>query len=233
MSGRRLLLGHALLPGAAFVAMAVPFATTDLDRTIARAWAFDSALRAFPARNAWWASDLLHGGGWYLVLILGLTAVGTWLASFFCAAWREYRRPALFVFVAIGVAILSVDILRELTNVDCPWDLAGFGGTRPYVSLFGNRPDSLPRATCFPGAHSSSGFALMAFYFALRERHGTAAVCALLLAIGIGAVFGIGQEARGAHFISHDLWSAFVVWFVELALYLRVFRGRLWPAAAS
>ena len=70
----------------------------------------------------------------------------------------------------------------------------------------------------------------MAFYFVLRERHRGRAWCALALAILVGALFSFGQEARGAHFLSHDLWSAFIVWFIELALYTGVFRARLWPS---
>jgi membrane-associated PAP2 superfamily phosphatase len=229
----RRLIGHALVPGVAFIVIAALFATTDLDQAIAKAWAYDGALGTFPARNAWWASEFLHTGGKYIVGALALPALCAWLASFFSAAWREYRRPALFTVASIAIAILTVDVLRELTNVDCPWDLAGFGGTRPYVPLFADRPDSLPHAACFPGAHSCSGFALMAFYFALRERYRVAAIAALLLAIGIGAVFSFGQEARGAHFISHDLWSAFVAWFVELALYAGAFHGRLRPPASN
>ena len=38
-------------------------------------------------------------------------------------------------------------------------------------------------------------------------------------AIALGAAFSIGQEARGAHFLSHDLTSAAIVWFVQLGLY--------------
>jgi membrane-associated PAP2 superfamily phosphatase len=34
----------------------------------------------------------------------------------------------------------------------------------------------------------------------------------------IGIIFAIGQEARGAHFLSHDLTSALVVWVVLLGL---------------
>jgi membrane-associated PAP2 superfamily phosphatase len=56
--------------------------------------------------------------------------------------------------------------------------------------------------------------------------------CALVFAILVGAVFSFGKEARGAHFLSHDLWSASIVWFVELALYAGVFRARLWQATA-
>jgi membrane-associated PAP2 superfamily phosphatase len=70
----------------------------------------------------------------------------------------------------------------------------------------------------------------MAFYFAARECHRGAAWCALVLAILVGPVFRFDQEARGAHFLSHDLWSAPIVWFVELALHVGVFRTRLWQA---
>ncbi len=41
-------------------------------------------------------------------------------------------------------------------------------------------------------------------------------------------MFGIAQQARGAHFVSHDLWSAFLVWTVTLSIYAFAFRARLW-----
>ena len=46
----------------------------------------------------------------------------------------------------------------------------------------------------------------------------------LAIALAVGIAFSIGQEARGAHFLSHDLASAAIVWFVQLALY-RVYAG--------
>ena len=120
---------------------------------------------------------------------------------------RRWRHQALFVFAMVLVTA-TVGLLKVVTNVDCPWDLAGFGGDRPYVTLFGDRPDYLPRAQCFPGAHSSSGFALVCFYFVLRDRSRAAGALGAGRAVLVGAVFSIGQQARGAHFLSHDLASA-------------------------
>jgi len=42
------------------------------------------------------------------------------------------------------------------------------------------------------------------------------------LAIGIaaGVVFGIAQQLRGAHFLSHDLWTAAICWTTAVGLYL-------------
>jgi membrane-associated PAP2 superfamily phosphatase len=59
----------------------------------------------------------------------------------------------------------------------------------------------------------------MCFYFVFRDLSRHAARWALAGAIVVGIAFSIGQEARGAHFLSHDLTSAAIVWFVQLGLY--------------
>jgi membrane-associated PAP2 superfamily phosphatase len=194
-----------------------------LDRPIAQALFF-SADRGWLGAGAgdWWAHDLIHGAGRWLVRGVALAALVAWALSFRVARLAPWRREALYVFVAIAASTALVGILKLLTNVDCPWDLAGFGGEQPYVALFADRPDYLPRAQCFPGAHSSSGFALMSLYFALRGRCRLAARWALGLGLGVGIAFSIGQQARGAHFLSHDLASAALVWWVLLALYARM-----------
>jgi membrane-associated PAP2 superfamily phosphatase len=106
------------------------------------------------------------------------------------------------------------------------------------VPLFGERPDSVQPGHCFPAAHASSGFALMAFYFVLRERHMRWAKVTLWGSILIGIAFGIAQQARGAHFLSHDVFSAFLVWMVSLSIYVFVFgcnvtRSVVSPVAAA
>ncbi|MEO8063481.1 MAG: phosphatase PAP2 family protein [Pseudomonadota bacterium] len=167
----------------------------------------------------WWAHGLIHSAGRWVARAAGFAALAAWLLSFKVARLAPWRRETLYVFVAIVISTALVGTLKAVSNVDCPWDLAGFGGERPYVALFADRPDFLPRAKCFPGAHSSSGFALMSLYFALRGRRRRIARWALALGLGVGLAFSIGQEARGAHFLSHDLISAALVWWVLLALY--------------
>jgi membrane-associated PAP2 superfamily phosphatase len=41
----------------------------------------------------------------------------------------------------------------------------------------------------------------------------------------------LAQQVRGAHFLSHDLWTAFLSWFMSLALY-RVFPALSWSVAS-
>ncbi len=221
---------HALWPGLLFAALAMVFATTGLDEYLTRAWAFDAVTRQFigAGPGEWWAKDLLHSDGGLLVRVLGGMVLVFWLATFFVDRLKRWRRPAGYLVLSIAVGAGLVGVLKQTTNVACPWSLAGFGGDRPYVHLFAQRPAGFGMARCFPGGHSSSGFALFSLYFLLAFRHPRAAKMALAAALLLGGVFAFGQEARGAHFLSHDLWSAALMWFVCLAIFAFGYRGNVW-----
>jgi membrane-associated PAP2 superfamily phosphatase len=214
---RRFWITHAVLPFAVYLAaMAVI-----VDTGIADALFFDRSRGIWIGAHTWWAEAWIHTGGRNLVRAITLGAALLLVGSYVRDRLRPLRRAASFVVLAILLSTGISGILKHVTNVDCPWSLAGFGGDRPYVPLFGDRPDALPQAACFPGAHSSSGFALICFYFLLRNRSRRSAAAALAAGIAAGALFAFGQEARGAHFFSHDLTSAVLVWYVQLGLYLR------------
>ncbi len=193
-----------------------------LDQLVAHAWFFDTSSGKWLGTGAgvWWARDVLHSGGRWLVRAVAAFALAGWGLSFAMSSLRPGRRGAGFIVLAMMSSTLIVGGLKSVTNVDCPWDLAGFGGHNPYVALFADRPDALSRARCFPGAHSSSGFALVCFYFVYVDRSPRLARWLLAGAIAVGVAFSIGQEARGAHFLSHDLTSAAIVWFVQLGMYV-------------
>jgi membrane-associated PAP2 superfamily phosphatase len=167
------------------------------------------------------------------VRLIGGAALLCWLLGFVWARLRPVQRRAGYVALAIALATGIVGGLKAVTNVDCPWDYVEYGGERPRVRLFEDRPDSWPRAKCFPGAHSSSGFALLAFYFALRDSRKRLARVALAAGLVVGATFSVGQEARGAHFVSHDLTSAILVWLTLLGLYAWLLKGVTTRGAAA
>jgi membrane-associated PAP2 superfamily phosphatase len=212
---------HLWWPLLGFTLSLAALEVLSLDRVLARTWYFDAFTGQWlgAGNGEWWARGLLHTGGRWVVRAVAAAALTTWGLSFALPPLREWRRPAGFIALSMLAATGIVGALKATTNVDCPWDLAGFGGAHAYVALFADRPDALGRAQCFPGAHSSSGFALICFYFAFRDCAPRAARWALLCAIAVGIAFSIGQQARGAHFLSHDLASAAIVWFVQLAMY--------------
>jgi membrane-associated PAP2 superfamily phosphatase len=67
---------------------------------------------------------------------------------------------------------------------------------------------------CFPAGHASTGFAFVAGYFGLVKRLPTLARRWLWAAVVGGAVLGVAQQLRGAHFMSHTLWTAWLCWLV-------------------
>jgi membrane-associated PAP2 superfamily phosphatase len=217
---------HAWIPLVVFVPLFCVIEWTGLDRTLAHALFYDPVRAQWLGQGTgdWWAHGLIHDGGRWITRTVAGSALGLWIASFLSARMRPWRRSAGFVFFAMAASVLIVGALKEVTNVDCPWDLVEFGGDRPYVALFSLRPHGLAHAECFPGAHSSSAFALVCFYFLLRDRSRVAAAAGLGAAALLWAVFALGQEARGAHFLTHDLASVAVVWFVQLALYVKLLR---------
>lgn len=222
---RRITLRHFVLPNAIYSLVMGALVLGDLDRRIAGSWAYIAG-SGWIGQDRWWANDLIHAGGHALVCLIGLCALAAWIASFLSAKWRPRRRASLYAVLGLALTTGLVGLIKIESNTDCPWSLEGFGGNRPYVSVFESRPDALPAAGCFPGAHSSSGFALLGFYFLLRDRRPRAAKRALAAALLIGTVFAFGQEARGAHFLSHDLTSAMIAWDVLLGLYLSMLAER-------
>ena len=219
MDTRSFWRSHAVLP-AAFLAVAfAAIRLADADLRLADAIYGVDSHRSWPGAGSWWAVDLVHTGGGWLVRLAGLAAIVAWLLCARVPRWRSWRPAWAYVVVAMIACTATVAGLKEATNMDCPRDIAPYGGTRPHVRLLGDRPDDLPRAACWPGSHATSGFALMAFYFALRDRRPGLARGALAAALALGTVFSIGQQARGAHFLSHDLAGGAFAWFILLGLY--------------
>jgi membrane-associated PAP2 superfamily phosphatase len=222
MRDPRFWLLHAWLPAAFLATALAAIAAFDLDRRVADALFFDRTAGSWIGAASWWAVDLIHAGGALFIRIVGLAALAAWALSFPLRGVRAWRAGAGYVVLALVVCTSAAGGLKQLTGVDCPWDVAGYGGDRPYAPLLTGRSDALPPGHCFPGAHASSGFALMAFYFAFRDRRPRLARGLLAGAIAIGIVFSVGQQARGAHFLSHDLTSAGLSWFLLLALWYRL-----------
>jgi len=110
--------------------------------------------------------------------------------------------------VALGV----VSSLKSLSATSCPWDLAEFGGVARYASHWALGMVDGGGGRCFPAGHASAGFAFVGGYFALRRRQPRAARLWLAASLAAGLVLGGAQQVRGAHFMSHTLWTGWLCW---------------------
>ena len=206
MNARAFWLAHALLPTLLCLLALAALDASGADFAVADRF-FDPVAREFPARAAFFTDKVLHDGGRWLLIALGGAALA-W-------AWRRRSAPALYLFLCLAAGPGLVAVGKHWSAVDCPWDLARYGGT-----------PELAGGHCFPSGHSSGAFALFAFYFLLRERQPRAAVAALAAALAAGILFAWVQWARGAHFPTHDVASAWICWHACLALYPLCLRAR-------
>ena len=167
-------------------------------------------------RDAWLLSTLLHDGGRRLSGVCWLAAVAAWAAGGRWMVPYHWRRPLGYLAATVLASTLIVSLLKHFSGVDCPWDLLLYGGTRTYLTPFSPASLGAPGA-CFPAGHASAGFAWVAAGFALAARPRRARL-AWGLALAAGLAFGITQQLRGAHFLSHDIWTAALCWAVAAAM---------------
>ena len=207
-----------LLIGSALVLCAL-FGDGRADLAVTR-WFYDDSLRAFPLANHWLLKGVLHDAARIAsaVAAIALLAIAAAAWSAGKSSLHRYRRELLFAAITSLAAAATVGALKHFSAHACPWDLASFGGTAAYHPLFGS-PGAAARVNgCFPAAHPLSGYAWLAAGFSLYPLAPRLARRWWSAAFALGTLFGAVQVARGAHFPSHVLWSAWVVWAVSLAL---------------
>lgn len=209
---------HLLLPLAVFIIGAILFQTTHVDLATGDFFFRDGA---FIGRDNFWADRVIHKGGGVLVVTVALIGLAGLAGSYLLPLLKPWRRSCAYLLLCMAAGTGIVGGLKQATNVNCPWDLAHYGGKKqmPYVHIFDDKPDELARGKCFPGGHSSGAFSLFALYFLARRHRPGWAKPVLGTILVLGFCWGLGQWARGAHFPSHDFYSAFICWMTCLGLY--------------
>ena len=225
----RFWLTHAALPALLLLILTLLLEFTEFDVLLANRF-FDFENRRWIAGESWWANQLLHKTGRDFIALIALVSLLGFSLSWSSRYLRPYRRACGYALLCILLSTGLVFFGKKYSNVDCPWDLAMYNGNRPYVHIFSDKPDNIDRGRCFPGGHSSGAFSLLFLYFLFRDKNRRRAIAGLGFALLLGSLYAYGQWVRGAHFISHDIWSAFIAWFVALGVYRFVFRGRLWKS---
>jgi membrane-associated PAP2 superfamily phosphatase len=177
-------------------------------------------------KHAFLTEDIIHIVGRNLSLAAWLGVLACFVASRYRKGWSHLRKPLGYLLLATLVASLLVAWVKSWSNVDCPWDLLRYGGERPYIDLFSLRPVGLSRGACFPAGHASGGYAWFALYFYFRAVRPAWRWYGFATGLVLGLTFGFAQQLRGAHFLSHDLWTATLCWVAVASVSLA-----FWPRA--
>lgn len=213
-----LLLGLVLLP---------IFQYTNIDLWLAKHF-YNSTLRQWPYRDDWLLQTIIHKKGRTAIYVFGIGMLIGWLLSYRTnSRLLPYRKALAFLVVAGISGPLIVTYLKSHTHIYCPWDLTLFGGTKPHVLLFDHIPNTLSIGHCFPAGHSSLGFTLVNFYFFFWLVKPQYKFYGLAMSLMIGTVFGITQQIRGAHFLSHDVFTLAICWFCSASVFLIFFHRQI------
>jgi membrane-associated PAP2 superfamily phosphatase len=157
---------------------------------------------------------------WTLALLLCL---GVW---FPVGGLRHlvFRRRLQLAATAL-TAVTVISSLKSISTTSCPWSLSDFGGVAHYAPHWSHLFESDGgNGGCFPAGHASSGFAFLGGYFAFRHDRPSLAWKWLLVAVMAGLALGIAQQIRGAHFMSHTLWTGWICWATAWAIDLSMSR---------
>ncbi len=208
---------------------------TDIDFTLARLM-YDQSSRSFPWRHTWFAESFNHSFLRALSQVLAacLMLPMAWDAVRPLKALPQWWRERLRVVALSALLVpLTISCLKYLSASHCPWDLIDFGGTERYVRLLQAVTPGAPAGHCMPAGHASSALWLMSamvFWLPHRPRTGAMVGASLLM---VGFAVGWVQQMRGAHFLTHTLWSIWIASAIVGLLYARMLRqDQPVPAAA-
>ncbi len=200
---------------------------TDVDLMIEDFY-YDEALKVFPWKNTWFAKDFMHGsvknviikGGYLLILLVLMDAV------------FRFRKISHFVrarlrFLALASVLVPTAIraIKQYSVLHCPWTVDRYGGSVPFVRLFDPIPAGLHAGHCFPAGHATVGLWLAALCIFWLPHKPKMAVAVFSSGLGVGLILGWVQQMRGAHFLFHTLWAAWLASLVILIM-LMVFAIR-------
>jgi membrane-associated PAP2 superfamily phosphatase len=216
-------------PVLVYLALLIPIELFDVDWALANFW-FQLEGGQWSLKHHWITQALLHDTGHDISVAVYVIVLLLYGLSFKSQRLSPYSHGLSYLAVTIPLATLSVSLLKRLTRVDCPWSINDFGGQDPYQSWFSTLfHSSLGQGHCFPAGHASSAYMFFAVYLLSRVWWPKQSKWILAGIIVLGLTFGIAQQLRGAHFISHDLTSALICWVVSLLMWQR-WSARIQPA---
>ena len=173
----------------------------------------------FPLKESWALAVLNHDYIKHIIVAIYAYVFIVWGLSFKFEYLKKYRKNYAHFFFVSMLCTLFIGFLKSKSAYACPWDMT-IATTTGFDWNF-----SSTNGHCFPGGHASSGFALMTGYFVYLKNQPKRAYFYLNAGFILGFAMGWAQMMRGAHFLSHNLWSAWIVLFINyiILIFLNIY----------
>lgn len=145
-------------------------------------------------------------------------------------SWRRFRAPLLVAMLAMITCVSTMQSLKSVTGIYCPVQLQEYGGNielHPKIKVGYLLLVNDGEGRCWPGGHSTTGFAWLALFFAFsymgKKR---AAIGVLVAALIYGHFLGLTQVIRGQHFLSHQFYTMAICWLISFSFFAILYA---WP----
>jgi membrane-associated PAP2 superfamily phosphatase len=196
--------------GAALLAL-LAWEAAGADRLVS-AW-FADPVQGFVWRAHPWLVKVFHEGG---RMLAGLVLAGLLVDAFLLRGAdlpSRARRAATLALIVFCMVLVS--LVKRGSVSSCRWDVRDFGGAVAYVPHWPWLLADGGPGHCFPSGHASAAFAFFPLYFLWRPHAPCVATKILAAILCFGTVFGATQVVRGAHYVSHVAWTAWICWTIS------------------
>ena len=162
----------------------------------------------------WWRWHFLYQYAYSFTIIVACSSLLAIVLTYFLPGLRSFRRPALYLLLAIalGPGLVVNLVFKDHWGRPRPAQISEFGGPHSYIPPLQMGHTGEKSFTC---GHCSVGFAFFALYFLARKRK----AFYLALTLIFGLTLGLTRMSAGGHFLSDILWSAYLVFFVDWLVY--------------
>jgi membrane-associated PAP2 superfamily phosphatase len=185
---------------------------------------FDFHVHEFPWQHVWLTEAFGHGTLKTMLTVLGALPIAACVWDLWRGARRRRALPEWWrlrmrlMSLCVILIPLVTSLLKRASRSHCPWDLERYGGYQPYYRLLEHMPRWVEAGHCLPGGHASSALWLVGLAVFWLPHNPRKAADVALCALGFGAAVGWMQQMRGAHFLTHTLWSVWIACAVLAAL---------------
>ena len=227
LSGLPFTARYLALPTFAFAVAFALLTDGGIDRGIAQVL-FSAEGGQWTLRNNWLLDVAFHQVGKFMSVLAWLGCIAMYVRNRKVGVRDQWQRALILLIVSVGLTTLIVSTAKGFTHMDCPWDLQGLGGAKSYVPLLQEDLVNAKPGRCFPAGQASAGYAWIALYFAALIARPEQRLHGLGIGIAFGLTLGTAQQLRGAHFMSHDLTTAWIAWIVSASVYALVNGDKGW-----
>lgn len=167
----------------------------------------------FFLKKDWYLDVLNHHYVKYVLIFCYLLFLSLWIYSFIHKNKMPVRWDYAYFVLLVILSTSLIGVLKSQSDHACPWDMI-MPTAQSYSWNFNQN-----HGHCFPGGHASTGFALLTGFFIYRTSHPKKACFYLISGLIIGSAMGWAQMMRGAHFFSHNLWTLWFTWLINVVVY--------------